>query len=227
MGFLLSALVTLALAQAPGGAKRVDVEDIKKQYWGQEESFEVVQNRLYTKAHRLEVNLFGMSNQVDPFQQIYAPGFSLGYHFSEYVSLHAIGWRNFSFDSAAVPALLSAGAVANTNVPMWYAGGEIIWSVIYGKLSLLGKAILYYDLHVTGGGGSTWTETGPYFTQVVGVGQKIYLNKYMAVRFDYRMAHYYEAVLGKNPQQANFNTIVLRRDAFSHLLALGFSFLFP
>lgn len=227
MGLLLSAMVTLALAQAPGGAKRVDVEDIKKQYWGQEESFEVVQNRLYTKANRLEVNLFGASNQVDPFQQIYSPGFSLGYHFSEYLSFHAIAWRNFSGDSAAVAALLTAGAVANTNVPAWYTGGEVIWSLIYGKLSLLGKAILYYDLHLTGGGGATFTETGPCFTQTVGVGQKWYINKHLAVRFDYRLAHYYEGVLGKNSQQGNFNTIVLRRDAFSHLISLGFSILFP
>src|SRR5882724_4686107 len=75
-----------------GQGERVNVENIKQKYWarGDESELGVVQNRLYSKAGKFELALFGGLLSTDPFLNVTALGGSLGYHFSEYVSFHAV-----------------------------------------------------------------------------------------------------------------------------------------
>ncbi|HUP56069.1 MAG TPA: hypothetical protein VM598_01360, partial [Bdellovibrionota bacterium] len=94
---------------APSGedkAERVNVENIKQKYWarGDESEIGVVQNRLYSKNGRFELGVLGSILTTDPFFSVSSLGGSLGYHFSEYVSVHAIGWKTFVKPSAAYDA---------------------------------------------------------------------------------------------------------------------------
>ena len=215
------------MAQSDGQPKRVDVEQLKKQYWNDESQYEVVQNRLYPKSGRIEFQVYGGSVSSDPFIATTFLGATLGYHFNEYVSVHAMVNRDFSVKSSALGVLEAPPTLTttNTNPTYWKYGGEVVGSLIYGKLSLLGKAILYYDLHVLGGAGISMTETGNYFSQWAGIGQQVYITRWLAWRIDYRLFHYYEDIRQKVVGGVGYpGGLVERRDNWSHTLNIGLSF---
>ena len=154
----------------------VNVDQIKEKYWarGDENEMGVVQNRAYSKARKFTLGVVGGVINSDPFIANSAMGFNLGYHFSEYLSISALAWRSLSTPSAALVAYQQfSGGASNTNPQNAYFGGEVAGSILYGKLSVLGKSIIYYDLHLLGGIGSTGTENGNFLTGHVGIGQQI------------------------------------------------------
>ncbi|MGE0616510.1 MAG: outer membrane beta-barrel domain-containing protein [Bacteriovoracia bacterium] len=215
-----------AEAEETDPAKRVDVEKFKKQYWGQGKDFDVVQNRIYSKEKRLEVSLFGGFVSTDPFLSVKNVGGSVGFHFSEYLSVHMIGWKSYAGPSSALENFRQsvAGADANYNLPQWFAGAEVSASVIYGKLSFIGKQILYYDFHINAGGGATGTESGKEGTLLFGLGQQIYLSQNLAFRLDYRFTRYNENIVDRFN---GTNAFVTRRTNWSNVFTMGLSlFLF-
>ena len=116
----------------------------------------------------------------------------MGYHLSEYIAVQALYMKDFTSPSSALSTLQkqltdqnngnSTGATTSTNPPRYYAGGEVVGSVLYGKLSVLGQAIIYYDFNVMAGLGMTDTDNGNYATEHVGVGQQVYLSKHLSVK---------------------------------------------
>jgi outer membrane beta-barrel protein len=181
-------------------AERVNVESIKERYWarGDENELGVVQNRTYTKAGKFELGVFGGFVTTDPFLNVKNLGFSFGYHFNEYISAHFVYFHDYPTASSALQTFeQTEGATANTNPPRNYYGGELQASILYGKLSLVGKKIIYYDMHLTAGVGLTNTDNGNYVTPSVGVGQQIFLTKSLALNIDYRLMAYHEAIYEK------------------------------
>ena len=195
--------ISLARADAetpPASAsEKVDVENIKEKYWarGDESELGVVQNRLYSKTHKFELGVFGGFMTSDPFLAVKGLGASLGYHFSEVWAAHLLGWKEYSSSSSALETLEAGGKKANTNIPQSYVGAEVAASILYGKLSLVGKKIIYYDMHLLGGIGATSTENGTYATPHLGIGQQVYLNQWSSLRVDYRLQRYEERIREK------------------------------
>src|SRR5579885_3286670 len=223
---------TGAPADSAGG-ERVNVENIKQKYWarGDESELGVVQNRTYSKAGRFELGVLGGIVSTDPFLSVKSLGASLGYHFSEYISFHGIAWKSYVGTSSAYDAfnqLQSAPgipAIPNSNYQHWFAGGEVRGSLLYGKLSVLGQAIIYYDFRVLGGMGVTNTETGNDFTPFIGVGQQVFLSKAWSLLIDYRLMRYDEVLLQKsNP--SNPNQLGTSRTNWTDAITLGLSFMF-
>jgi outer membrane beta-barrel protein len=206
---------------------KVQVEAIKEKYWarGDESELGVVQNRLYTKAGKLEFGgYFGLIGS-DPFLSTQAFGGILGYHFSEYMSLHLLGWATNVGPSSALKTFEETrGATANTNEAKSFLGAQATWSVLYGKLSLLGKKIIYYDFHLLGGGGMTDTESGKYFTPFAGLGQQVYLSKSVSLNVDYRLMAYKEDILEK-VIPTKIGQVVDNRVNWTNAVTLGISFL--
>jgi outer membrane beta-barrel protein len=209
-----------------GDAERLNVENIKEKYWarGDESELGVVQNRLYSKERRFQLGLFGGIVASDPFLSIKNLGVSFGYNFGEYLGIHLLSWKDYTNGSSAREKLEEGGKKANTNEPSSYYGGELDWSILYGKLSLLGKKIIYYDMHLSAGLGFTKTESGTNFTQGIGIGQQFYLNKFMTFKIDYRLQRYNEVILEKEittklgqPQGTRSN--------FSNVITIGLTFL--
>jgi outer membrane beta-barrel protein len=232
---LASALMALAGASlaiaeetaAPASSEKVDVENIKEKYWarGDESELGVVQNRLYSKARKFELGVFGGFMTSDPFLSVKGLGASLGYHFSEVWAFHVVGWKSYASSSSALETLVAGGKKANTNIPRSYVGGEFAASILYGKLSLIGKKIIYYDMHLLGGAGATSTENGTYFTPHIGIGQQIYLNQWSSIRVDYRMMRYDERIKEKE------TTPILGQDVggrtnWTNAITIGVDFLF-
>lgn len=195
-------LVFLAL-ESPGhaqtqAAEEVDVNTIKEKYWarGDESELGVVQNRLYSKAKRFEFSLFGGTVSSDPFLSMRSLGVAAGWHFNEYLAFSVIGWKYYVSPSSALKTFeQTIGATTNNNPPVSYVGGELSASLLYGKLSLVGKKIIYYDFHITGGAGQTSTVNGNYFTPTAGVGQKVFLSQNTFLRIDYRIQRYNEQII--------------------------------
>ncbi len=181
-------------------AQSVDVEAIREKYWtpGSSTEMNVVQDRLYSKEHKIEIGGFASAVASDPFLSMGTLGGSIGYHFSEYFSAHFVAMRYLvSPSSALVTFQETRGATTNTNDPHSFYGSEASASILYGKLSLLGKAIIYYDLHLLGGLGSTSTETGSYLTPLAGIGQQIHLSHLFSLKVDYRLMPFHEQIVEK------------------------------
>lgn len=202
--------------------KRINVRKLKKQYWDEKEEPEVVQNRLYSKARRLEISTFYSGLNSDPFLDVSSVGFTLGFHFTELISTHLLAWQAFSKPSVALEILESeVGTTTNNNPPHWYAGVESRASVVYGKLSFLGALILYYDLYAMAGVGITGTESGNNFTPHLGIGQQIYLTNYLALRGDYRIMRYTETINKKADVTAV--SAIGDRTNWTHAASIGLS----
>jgi outer membrane beta-barrel protein len=209
--------------------EKVNVDSIKQKYWarGDESELGVVQNRLYTKANKFEFSVFGGFISSDPFLSVHNVGGSIGYHLSEYFSVNLIGWKTFSSPSSALETFQQvSGATTNTNPPSSYFGSEASADLLYGKLSLLGKKIIYYDFHLLGGLGATSTLSGTYFTPSVGVGQQTWVSKYVAIRIDYRLMEYHENIIDQVGPSPNLGQVVDSRENWSNVITIGCSFLF-
>jgi outer membrane beta-barrel protein len=217
-------------------AENVNVDSIKEKYWarGDQSELGVVQNRTYTKAHKWELGLFGGTVATDPFLSVYNAGGTFGYHFSEYFAVQALYFRDWASPSSALTTLeqqLTAqnngnknGATANTNPPRDYYGAEMVWSLLYGKLSVFGQSIIYYDLNLLGGLGFTATQSGTDFTEHVGIGQQVYLSKRVSLKFDYRLMHYEETIT-QSVIPTEFGDPVGNRQNYSNVFVFGVSFM--
>jgi outer membrane beta-barrel protein len=215
---------------SPAGEK-LSVEGIREKYLGDGEEAElrVVQNRTYSKAGRWELGVSTGIVSGDPYLSIYAAGLTVGYHFNEYFALTAIGHKYFVANSSALTDLESQTLVtANTNKPKTFAGLEADFSGLYGKLSLLNQAIIYFDTRAAVGVGLTGTETGSYATPFFGIGEQIFLSRSLTLRLDYRWMAYQEEIRRKSR-----NTDALGAPIgpatwrFSGIVVLGFTYLLP
>ena len=215
-----------AADEEAGAAERVNVDKIKEKYWarGEESEISVVQNRTYSNAGKIEVVGFTGVSASDPFLSTYPLGVSVGYHFNEYFSLHALAWKIAAKPSDAYRTLELGGKKANTNQPYSYMGTEASASLLYGKLSVIGKAIIYYDLHFLGGLGATSTENGKYFTWHTGLGQQFFISKRTSIRVDYRLLSYREDIKEKE-DTLKLGQVVGSRTNFSSTFTFGLSFL--
>ena len=213
-------------AQTTG--EKVDVDGLKKKYWalGDDTKLGVVQDRYYTKSGRLQLSVLGGIYSGDPFFDTKSIAGALTYHLSEYMGLRALGLKNFNNDSSAYTKFVqTAGVRTNSNPVNSYFGGELVWSPLYGKLSLVGNLILYFDMHLMGGGGLTQTDNGNYGTGLLGVGQEIFLDRSFSVGVDFRWMGYREDIVEK-VAVSNRGQVINSQMAYSTLITLGLNLYF-
>jgi outer membrane beta-barrel protein len=204
-----------------------DLDRIRNRYWaqGNETEMGVVQNRTYTKQGKIETWFFGGLSASDPFLDIKSMGLTVGYHFNEQLSVDVFGFRDWISPSSALTTLEKGGKKANTNPPLGTVGAEVQGSLLYGKLSLLGRKILYYDMHTGLGAAATSTETGINYGPVFSIGQSVYITRSMSFRVDYRLVAYREDIIEKEIT-TKLGQIIGARNNFSNNVQVGFSFLF-
>ncbi len=186
---------------------------------------QVVQNRTYSKEKRFELGLYGGFDSADPFLSIKTVGLSLGYHFTEYFGVQALWWKYFVTNSSAANDFISSqnNAYPDTNEPKEYYGGEFLFSPIYGKLSLMGAAIIHYDFHLMAGTGILKSESGSNLAFDLGLGQQVYLSNHFALNLDYRIMRNNETVLHKSP--TNAGQPAFNRVNYSSVFTVGVSVL--
>ena len=172
----------------------LDVSKIKERYWSLcEDQSGVVQNRSYAKSDRAELSLLAGKLLGVPFLSPYAFGLTLGYHFSEILSMHVVGWQAVS--SPFTPPLFSTDGVANTNPISHYLGGEARVNLLYGKLSLAGVHDFRFDIFASAGAGALTTGSGTVLAWSLGIGQQFHLSSALAINLDFRWLHYPDTIL--------------------------------
>ena len=108
-----------------------------------------------------------------------------------------------------------------------YVGADVVWTPIYGKISLLNERIIPFDMYFSGGGGSSSTNSqeGSVPTFHIGTGQIFAISKAFAFRWDYSWSFFQATPFIANgsasssqPQKNSYNDLIL---------TAGFSFFFP
>jgi len=218
-----------ASAPPKESAEVVDLSAVRERYWsrGEESEISVVQNRQYKKAQRFDLGLMAGIVSSDPFLKTTTFGGSIGYHFSEYFSAHLIGMKHIVSGSTALKTFEETlGATTNNNPAKSYFGLEVLGSLIYGKLSIIGRSILYYDLHLSAGTGAMTTENGTSLSPSLGIGQQIHLSDQLSLRVDYRLQYYRETLIEKviTPK---LGQVVGQRDNWSNTVTVGVQYRLP
>lgn len=171
-----------------------------------------VSGQLYVLEGRFEIAPTASVTFRDAFYRKYILGGSLTYYPKQWLGISLNG-------GYAIPTVAGTAQICDTQagggcVPptleslegrapghlLMMGGLDVMWSPIYGKLSLLSEAFAHFDLYLIGGvaavqyGAARGTDPTPTFTvgANVGVGGHVHLNRFMALRLELRDLIYQE-----------------------------------
>jgi outer membrane beta-barrel protein len=239
-------LALLLAALCPGAAAAGNKADAF------EGKIKPISGQLYTKAGRLELTPGLALSFNDAFHKKYFGDLKVAYHFSEYLSAgvrFAAGVNAASGSAVVCPA--NQGCHPATRAQLWQVpgaikmmgGAEVAWAPVYGKLNLAAEQVLHFDLAVmagpdlisypgllardaaealaaSGGTPASRSTLGGH----LGLGVRIYLNRFMALRFDVRDYVYVVKVPNWIEGTGNQAHSALQNQLF---FELGLSFFFP
>jgi outer membrane beta-barrel protein len=179
----------------------------------------VIQKRFLPKTERFEI--FGALTNVvnDPWFSLVGLDLRFGYHFTEAWSLELQGVSVQSSSRDSVKDLREKHGVGTESLVSikGYTGLSAVWTPIYGKMGMLDKKIVPFDMYFAVGGGSTELEAGTGGSTLhLGTGQIFALSKAWGFRWDFAW-NFVSATPNAGGSQ-NFNNL---------LLSFGASFFFP
>jgi len=177
------------------------------------ENFEirVIRPKFFSKKGRVEAGaqMVMVTNQT--FIYTYLASGIIDYHLTEQFALEVAGAYGFSFDKQDKTILKDNFKISTTILrPKYFLEGSLLYTPIYGKYQLSSGRLIYFDTFISAGGGltgieylydhckkaedvgsSTTTVSDPpapktqgYPTGVIGIGQRFFLNKQTALRWD-------------------------------------------
>jgi len=235
------AAVALAAAIVPRSAVASEADAF-------ENKIEPVSGDLYAKAGRFEITPTANISFNDPFYNKYLFGLKVGYHFSEFFSLHAFfsGGPSSPTGSTTIcsanttPACQSASNVQLYQLPgkIGMMGGvEVGFSPVYGKLNLVAEQALHFDVSLLGGADYVSFQkaldatsaaavpagsTPPNATALgfhVGAGVRLFLARFMALRLELK-DYFYSAEIG-NQSKNQLQVQAMAELGLSFFLPMG------
>jgi outer membrane beta-barrel protein len=204
-----------------------------------------VSGNVFLKSGRTEFYPLAAISFRDAFYRKYVLGLEVAHHFHETFALSGRGSYAFTSESRAMQICdgadpSSAGVTCHApskaeldgRAPgqiQYMVGLDLQWSPIYGKISLTGELFGNFDLYLLAGaqaiGYKGPTDSGPGSTLKntiggeAGVGARIFLNRWFALRWELKDLVYSETV-----RLNDVNSSTLRQQFF---FQLGFSLFFP
>ncbi len=187
----------------------------------------VIQRKFLPKTKRFEAYGGGSAVVNNAFFMNFGLHARLGYNFTENIGADFVFMylntsnRDVTDDLSSKRGIRTDGLVS----PDMYTGGAVVWTPVYGKMSLFENRIVPFDMFFSAGGGITKTNqatTSPTFQ--LGAGQRFAIGKSAAFRWDFTWnfysAEYVPATLpaGSPKVSGSFDNL---------FLSLGFSFFFP
>lgn len=133
----------------------------------------VIQKKFFPKTDRWELYVSGLSSLNNKlFTSLGVKG-HLSYHFNERWSLEGQLWFLGQISRDFTDEIESRYQIASSDIvtPQGYVGVNLVWSPIYGKLSLFEKTIDPFELYFSFGGGLILTDdsqTAPSFQAAIG-----------------------------------------------------------
>lgn len=188
----------------------------------------VLQKRYLPKTERFQLSGGFTMVTNDPWYHGLGANVRFGYYFRERWGLELSG-EFFSHSERDQVKDLKANNNIRTDSIVFlrdYVGADIIWSPIYGKMSLRNLRIIPFDLYFSGGGGmvnlgnaTTTSSTAMH----LGTGQIFAISKATAFRWNFDWKYF-----SATPYSATPTTTNLKAGNFSYfMLSVGVSYFFP
>ena len=179
--------------------------------WGQRREVKVVQRREFVKDSKTEVAVFGSIIPNDAFVWYPITGLRVGYHFTE--SLMVEGSLSFAFEQQTDLSnylVTSDIGLKRADVREFiknYHTVSLLWSPIYGKISVLGAKLTHFDGFIGIGGGMFFTdaieddsniELQPKIRAALNgiLGFRWHINDLVNVRTEYRQHFFFPKATG-------------------------------
>lgn len=132
-------------------------------FWGKRREVKVVQRRSYIKDGKIDVTLNGGIVPNDDFLVYYLTGLNVGYHFAE--SFAVEGSFNAAFESLSGLSnyLKNESSIGLKDAQIrefikFFYNVSVLWSPIYGKISVLGSKLAHFGMYTGLGLGMMHTE---------------------------------------------------------------------
>lgn len=120
----------------------------------------VIQKKFFEKTSRWELSLSGLTSLNNKFFTSVGIKATLGYHFSERWAVEGQAWYLAQLDRDFTKDLEDEYQISTSDIvtPQGYLGLNLVWTPIYGKLSLQEKSVNPFELFFTLGAGMILTD---------------------------------------------------------------------
>lgn len=167
-----------------------------------------VQKRDFMKKRRFEVAALGGYHASDALSSTYVYGGAVSFFPSEDFGVELLVTRNpvtfrleEPFNSFDQERHFHSGVA-------WNILGAMLWSPVHAKLRWSERHITHADLLLIAGGGQTTHESVQGLTFQAGLGIKLYLTRFLSLRFDVRDLMIPQEVLGRGRTTHNVVTMI-------------------
>jgi outer membrane beta-barrel protein len=179
-----------ARAAAQAAASAADAK-LSEAEIASEDRVKSVQRKAWIKRGRFELTPMGFLTLNDAFYPKYGPGGRVSYHVADALAV-GVRYQHYSLipDDNVRLAKRQLQAQLPYVLPEQSVGLDVMWSPIYGKVSV-GSSIRHFDLYVLGGAGAMFSQTssgsapnggdGPHLTTTLGLGQRFALNDWITI----------------------------------------------
>ncbi|MGI5860584.1 MAG: outer membrane beta-barrel domain-containing protein [Myxococcales bacterium] len=194
-----------------------------------EDRVKSVQRRGFLKRNRFDLTPMAFVQLNDAYYPKFGPGARASYHPHESFGL---GVRFLQYNLVPTDNVRLAKRQLQSRLPsvlpkMSFAL-DLIWSPIYGKISIF-NAIRHFDLFVIGGAGAIFTQTsdadGPHLSTHIGIGQRFSINDFLAVDVSIIEAIYSDRPGGAN--KAVLQNVLTLNAGLSVFLPFSFDYQEP
>ncbi|MGZ3721542.1 MAG: outer membrane beta-barrel domain-containing protein [Bdellovibrionales bacterium] len=183
----------------------------------------VIQRRFLPKSKRFEATVGGFTNLNNPFFSSYGFEAKGAYYLTEKWAAEVIGNYSTTASRQVTDDLAKNRGITTSNLvtSRSFIGGAIKWNPIYGKITLLNKSIVPFDLNFDIGGGMTQTTDGQSVpTAHLGTSQVFAYSKSTAFRWDFSWNGFQADSTDDNGKKSK----ITQSDIY---LGVGVSFYFP
>ncbi len=145
-----------------------------------------IEKRDFIKAGRVELTALGGYVGSDLYSSSYLYGGALAYHLFEGLAIEG----NFHVQRADANlqtlSKITQGVTTFVGERTMEAGGAFLWSPIHAKLKAGRSSIAHFDIYLALGAGINLGTNSRGAVYSAGAGTKVFLNRWLAFRFDVR-----------------------------------------
>jgi outer membrane beta-barrel protein len=192
---LLSALASFL----PAAAQAQCVDEAIRDELNARRKYRGVQKRLFQKAGRHELSAMGGLYAADLLSSSYLLQGAYSYHFTEDLGLEAaFAYTRADSELVRIVEEDTSFTALRLDTPVYIYQGHLLWSIAYGKLRWFNGSISRFDFNLALGGGVTDNQSAEGLMLSGGLGMKLYMTQWLALRVDLRDQVMGQELLGQS-----------------------------